>query len=281
MSLRILPLGVLLAVSASAQDQRTEAVSKKAQIEQQDAQKKADDQGKLVPDNKPKKPEEKWFSGMAFRNIGPFRGGRSLTVSGIAHDPNTYYFGGVGGGIWKSTDGAITWSSVFDKEGTSSIGSLAVAPSDPNIVYAGTGETALRGNISHGDGVYKTIDGGKTWKNTGLKDSRAIGKVIVHPSNPDIVFVAAFGHQYGPNTERGSVPHTGWRQELDARALQGRQERRCRYLVRSAQSKYSVRHLMAGLSHAVEPRKRRPGEWPVPFGRRRQHLEATPGRRAA
>jgi photosystem II stability/assembly factor-like uncharacterized protein len=143
------------------------------------------------------------FKGMKYRIVGPFRGGRSLTASGIPGDPTTYYFGGTGGGVWKSTDGALTWTSVFDKEGTSSIGSLAVAPSDPNIVYVGTGEACLRGNISHGDGVYRTLDGGKTWKNLGLRDSRAIGKVIVNPKNPDIAFVAALGHPFGPNRERG------------------------------------------------------------------------------
>ncbi|MBZ5722175.1 MAG: glycosyl hydrolase [Acidobacteriia bacterium] len=140
---------------------------------------------------------------MKYRPIGPFRGGRSLTASGIAGDPNTYYFGATGGGVWKSTDGALTWTSVFDKEGTSAIGSLAVAASDPNIVYVGTGEGCIRGNASHGDGVYKTLDGGTTWKNIGLRDTRAIGKVIVNPHNADNVFVAALGHPYGPNTERG------------------------------------------------------------------------------
>jgi photosystem II stability/assembly factor-like uncharacterized protein len=143
------------------------------------------------------------FKGMKYRVIGPFRGGRSLTASGIAGDPTTYYFGATGGGVWKSTDGAITWTSVFDKQGTSAIGSLAIAPSNPNIVYVGTGEACIRGNISHGDGVYKTLDGGKTWKNVGLSDSRAIGKLIVDPQNADIVFVAALGHPYGPNSERG------------------------------------------------------------------------------
>jgi photosystem II stability/assembly factor-like uncharacterized protein len=147
--------------------------------------------------------EDPNFKGIKYRLVGPFRGGRSLTASGIAGDPTTYYFGATGGGVWKSTDGALTWTSVFDKEGTSAIGSLAVAPSDPNIVYVGTGEACLRGNISHGDGVYKTLDGGKNWKNVGLKDSRAIGKVIVNPKNADIVFVAALGHPFGPNTERG------------------------------------------------------------------------------
>jgi photosystem II stability/assembly factor-like uncharacterized protein len=154
-------------------------------------------------ENESGKPEDKLFKGMKYRLIGPFRGGRSLTAAGIPGDPTTYYFGATGGGVWKSTDGAMTWSSVFDKEGSGSIGSLAVANSDHNTIYVGTGEACIRGNISHGDGVYKSLDGGKTWKNIGLRDSRAIGKVIVNPSNPDIVFVAALGHPYGPNTERG------------------------------------------------------------------------------
>jgi photosystem II stability/assembly factor-like uncharacterized protein len=149
------------------------------------------------------KPEEKLFKGMKYRMIGPFRGGRSLTATGIPGDPTTYYFGATGGGVWKSTDGAMTWTSVFDKEGSGSIGSLAVANSDHNTIYVGTGEACIRGDISHGDGVYKSLDGGKTWKNTGLHDSRAIGRVIIHPSNPDIVFVAALGHPFGPNPERG------------------------------------------------------------------------------
>ena len=147
--------------------------------------------------------EDPLFKGMKYRVVGPFRGGRSLTAAGIPGDPTTYYFGATGGGVWKSTDGALTWSSVFDKEGTSSIGSVAVANSDPNIIYVGTGEACIRGNISHGDGVYKSLDGGKTWKNVGLHDSRAIGKVIINPANPDIAFVAALGHPFGPNTERG------------------------------------------------------------------------------
>jgi photosystem II stability/assembly factor-like uncharacterized protein len=149
------------------------------------------------------KPEEKAFKSMKYRLIGPFRGGRSLTAAGIPGDPTTYYFGATGGGVWKSTDGAMTWSPVFDKEGSSAIGSIAVANSNHNVLYVGTGEACIRGNISHGDGVYKSLDGGKTWKNVGLKDSRAIGKVIINPTNPDIVFVAALGHPFGSNTERG------------------------------------------------------------------------------
>ena len=116
----------------------------------------------------PAKPEEKAFKGMKYRLIGPFRGGRSLTAAGIPGDPTTYYFGATGGGVWKSTDGAMTWSSVFDKEGTSAIGSIAVASSNHNVIYVGTGEACIRGNISHGDGVYRSLDGGKSWKNVGL-----------------------------------------------------------------------------------------------------------------
>lgn len=143
------------------------------------------------------------FKGMKYRSIGPFRGGRSLTAAGIPGDPTTYYFGATGGGVWKSTDGANTWFPVFDKDGAPSIGSIAVSVSDPNVVYVGTGEACIRGNISHGDGVWKSMDAGKSWKNVGLTDSRAIGKVIVHPRNSDIVFVAALGHPFGPNAERG------------------------------------------------------------------------------
>src|ERR1039457_3635169 len=143
--------------------------------------------------DKDKKKEEQ---GMQYRAIGPFRGGRSLTASGVPGDPTTYYFGATGGGVWKSTDGATTWKPVFDREKSSSIGSLAVAPSDPNIVYAGTGEGCIRGNAATGDGVYKSVDAGKTWKNVGLRDSRAIGKLIVDPRDPDTVFVAALGHPY-------------------------------------------------------------------------------------
>ena len=100
-------------------------------------------------------------------------------------DPTTYYFGSTGGGIWKSTDAATTWKPVFDHEKSSSIGSLAVAPSDPNVIYAGTGEALIRGNAATGDGIYKSVDAGKSWKNVGLRDSRATGKLIVDPHDPD------------------------------------------------------------------------------------------------
>ena len=174
-----------------------------------EAQKSAARTTSVQDDNNPDKDKDEknegdpLFRGMKYRSIGPYRGGRSLTAAGIPGDPTTYYFGATGGGVWKSTDGANTWSPVFDKDGAPSIGSIAVATSDPNVVYVGTGEACIRGNISHGDGVWKSVDAGKSWKNVGLKDSRAIGRVIVNPRNPDIAFVAALGHPFGPNTERG------------------------------------------------------------------------------
>jgi len=147
--------------------------------------------------------DDKLLKGMQYRLVGPFRGGRVLAVTGIPGDPQTYYFGAASGGVWKSVDGGAHWNPLFDKEGIASIGSIAVAPSDTNVVYVGTGEGCLRGNISYGDGVYRSNDGGKTWKNLGLRDTRHIPKVLVDPRNPDTVLVAAMGHAFGPNTERG------------------------------------------------------------------------------
>ncbi len=142
-------------------------------------------------------------SGLRWRMIGPFRGGRSIAVSGIEGQPNTYYFGAVGGGVWKTTNGGETWEPLFDHQPVSSIGALAIAPSNPDVIYAGTGEADLRSNLTYGDGVYKSSDGGKTWNNIGLRDSQHIARILIDPKNPDVALVAALGHAYGPNTERG------------------------------------------------------------------------------
>ncbi|HEX9162721.1 MAG TPA: glycosyl hydrolase [Thermoanaerobaculia bacterium] len=140
---------------------------------------------------------------MKWRLVGPFRGGRSEAVTGIPGDPNTYFFGGVAGGVWKSTDGGGNWTPLFDKQPVASIGAIAVAESDPNVIYVGTGEGCIRGNLASGDGVYKSTDGGRSWRNIGLKDSRQIGALVIHPRDPNIALVAALGHVYGPNAERG------------------------------------------------------------------------------
>jgi photosystem II stability/assembly factor-like uncharacterized protein len=143
------------------------------------------------------------FSGMKWRGIGPYRGGRVLAVTGVPGEPGVYYFGAVAGGVWKTTDSGATWNSLTDKEPFDSIGAIAVADSDHNVIYAGTGEACIRGNITYGTGVYKSVDGGRSWTHVGLPDSRHIGALIVHPTNPNIVYVAALGHAYGSNGERG------------------------------------------------------------------------------
>jgi photosystem II stability/assembly factor-like uncharacterized protein len=147
--------------------------------------------------------DEALFKDMKWRQIGPFRGGRVLAVEGVAGEPNVYYFGAVAGGVWKTVDGGANWKPLFDHEPVSSIGALAVAQSNHNLLYVGTGEACIRGDNSFGDGMYKSTDDGKTWRNIGLRDSHHIGSVIVDPGNPDVVLVAALGHAYGPNSERG------------------------------------------------------------------------------
>jgi photosystem II stability/assembly factor-like uncharacterized protein len=147
--------------------------------------------------------EPSLFSGMRWRLIGPFRGGRALTVTGVPGQPSTFYFGAVGGGVWKSTDAGTTWEPIFDAQPIASIGAITVAPSDPNTIYVGSGEADMRSDISYGNGVYKSVDAGKTWTHIGLRDSQQIGRILVDPRNPDVAFVAALGHAYGPNAERG------------------------------------------------------------------------------
>jgi photosystem II stability/assembly factor-like uncharacterized protein len=143
------------------------------------------------------------FGGLRWRSIGPFRGGRVNGVTGVPGQPNTFYFGSVGGGVWKTTNAGRTWLPIFDSQPVASIGAIAVAPSNPNIVYVGTGESDMRSQISYGNGMYKSTDAGKTWTHLGLVDTRQIARVIVDPKNADVLFVAALGHAYGANPDRG------------------------------------------------------------------------------
>jgi photosystem II stability/assembly factor-like uncharacterized protein len=144
-----------------------------------------------------------WFRGWKWREVGPYRGGRSAAVTGVPSQPDVYWFGACGGGVWKTTDGGRSWENMSDGTFGGSIGAVAVCDADPNVVYAGCGEKTVRGNVSEGDGVWKSTDAGKTWKHVGLDDSRHIPRLRVHPSNPDLVYAAALGHLFGPNEERG------------------------------------------------------------------------------
>jgi photosystem II stability/assembly factor-like uncharacterized protein len=143
------------------------------------------------------------YSGLRWRNIGPFRAGRVNAVTGVIGQPSVYYFGSVGGGVWKTINSGRTWTPIFDSERVASIGAIAVAPSNPNVIYVGTGEADMRDSISFGNGVYKSIDAGKTWKHLGLENSRQIGRIIVDPKNPDLAYIAVLGHVYGPHPDRG------------------------------------------------------------------------------
>ena len=141
---------------------------------------------------------------LEWRSIGPYRGGRVVAVTGDVSHSQVFYFGSTGGGVWKTTNGGVFWENVSDGFfKRASVGAIAVAPSDPNVLFVGMGETTIRGNVTHGDGVYKSTDAGKTWQHMGLEDTRHIGKIRIHPQNPDLVYVAALGHAHGPNAERG------------------------------------------------------------------------------
>src|SRR5689334_18741098 len=143
------------------------------------------------------------FSGLRWRMLGPFRGGRVDAVCGVVGRPNEFYFGAVNGGVWKSVDAGRVWVPVFDSQPVASIGALAVAPSAPDTVYVGTGESTLRDSMGYGNGMYKSTDAGKTWTHIGLDDTQHIGKVTVDPKNPNNVFVAAIGSLYQATPDRG------------------------------------------------------------------------------
>jgi photosystem II stability/assembly factor-like uncharacterized protein len=138
-----------------------------------------------------------------WRLIGPFRGGRVLAVAGIPDEPKHYYFGSVNGGVWETQDAGRTWHPNFDDMPIASIGAIAIARSDSRVIYVGSGEADMRSDIGYGNGIYKSTDGGKKWKHIGLTDSHQIGKILIDSKNPNVVFVAALGHAYGPNEERG------------------------------------------------------------------------------
>jgi photosystem II stability/assembly factor-like uncharacterized protein len=158
-------------------------------------------------------------NGLKWRLIGPFRGGRVAAVAGVPGDSTTFYFGAVNGGVWKTTDAGTVWTPIFDNQSVASIGAITVAPSDSKTIYAGTGESDIRSNLSSGNGIYKSADGGSTWTHIGLEDTRQISRIVVDPRNPNVVYVGALGHAYGPNEQRGIYKSldggTHWTKVLD------------------------------------------------------------------
>src|SRR5215472_14981075 len=147
--------------------------------------------------------DQKLFAEMRWRCIGPFRGGRTVAITGVPHQPSVFYMAAVNGGVWKSDDFGNTWKPIFDDQSSGSVGALAVAPSDPNIIYVGSGEGLQRPDLAVGDGIYKSMDAGESWAHLGLRDAQKITAIVVDPKNPDRLFVTAEGHPYGPNAERG------------------------------------------------------------------------------
>src|SRR5205085_7947069 len=143
------------------------------------------------------------YSSLRWRMIGPHRCGRTVGAVGVRGQPNTFFIGVNNGGVWKTTDAGRTWKPLFDDQPTGSVGALAVAPSNPNILYVGSGEGLQRPDLSTGDGIYKSTDGGKTWRHLGLRDGQQIGAILVHPRDPNQLLVAVLGHPYGANAERG------------------------------------------------------------------------------
>ena len=148
---------------------------------------------------------------MRWRTIGPFRGGRTVAATGVPGHPSLFYVAANNGGVWKTNDYGRTWTPIFDDQPTGSIGALAVAPSNPNTIYVGSGEGLQRPDLSTGDGIYKSTDAGKTWRHLGLRDGQQIGAILVDPRDENRVYVAVLGHPYGPNEERGVFRSDRWR----------------------------------------------------------------------
>jgi len=211
---------------------------------------------------------------LKWRCIGPPRGGRVVAVAGDPEDRGVFYFGACAGGVWKTIDGGIYWRCVSDGFfGSAAIGALAVARSDPNVIYAGTGETEIRLDVSYGDGIYKSTDAGGTWSHLGLRETRFVGRICVHPHDPDLVHVAALGDAFGANEERGVFQSRDGGKTWSKRAVSRRQYRRRRSGNGSGQSAHPVCGVLADPPELLEHFERRAGKRLLPFHRRRRELD--------
>ncbi len=165
------------------------------------------------------------YGALEYRLVGPFRGGRSAAVTGVPNQPNLFYFGATGGGVWKTADGGRSWQNISDGYFGGSIGAITVSQSDPNVIYVGGGEKTIRGNVSSGYGIWKSVDAGKSWQSMGLPLSRHVPRIAIHPNNPDIVFAAVLGDVYKPTADRGLYKSTdggkNWRKVLFANEQAG------------------------------------------------------------
>ena len=214
------------------------------------------------------------YAGMRWRSVGPARGGRSIAVGGSDARPNEYWFGATGGGAWKTTDGGSNWEPMTDgKIATSSIGSLAVCQSNPDVVYIGGGETEFRGNIIQGDGIYKTTDGGKTWTHLPqLRDSQAIARLRLHPANCDVVFAAVFGQVYSDHPERGVFKSTDGGQTFKKTLYRDEKTPAIDLSIDPTEPERDVRRALGGEPQPMGDVEWRPRQRPVQIDGRRRHL---------
>ena len=211
---------------------------------------------------------------LRFRSIGPaVMGGRMDDFAVVESDPRIIYLGAAAGGLFKTVNGGQSWQALFEDQPNPSIGDIALAPSNPSILYVGTGEANNRQSSSWGDGVYKSMDAGATWTHMGLKETHHIGRIVVHPTDPNIVYVAALGDLWGPNKERGVFKSTDGGATLDADAVHQRRHRRLRYRHRSAESQHPLRGRLSAPAHGVRLQRRRSGQRHLSLHRWRAALD--------
>jgi len=221
------------------------------------------------------------YSSLEWRMIGPFRAGRTIGATGVRGQPNVFYVGVNNGGVWKTTDYGRVWTPIFDAQPTGSIGDLAVAPSNPSVIYVGTGEGVQRPDLSTGDGIYKSTDAGKTWRHLGLRDGQQIGGVIVDPRDENRIFVAVLGHPYGPNPERGVYRSTNGGETFERVLYKDENTRRNSGRIRSDQSPDRLRSSLGGPAGTMgECGVERTAQWTLQVNRWR-HYVASVDRRAS